>query len=69
MNRYFVQIRALISLFHMKSLMHTYIIHITLLALSYSTTEQLSKLNFTCGIHFIDLAVEMYLSYSLKMTV
>ena len=33
MNRYFVQIRALISLFDMKSLMHTYIIHITLLAL------------------------------------
>ena len=69
MNRYLVQIRALISLFHMKRLMQTYIIHITLLALCYSTTEQLNKLNFVSGTHFVDLAVEVYLSHFLKMTV
>lgn len=68
-NRYLVQIRALLSLFHAKRLTHAYIIHIILLALCYSTIEQLNKLNFISGTHFVDLAVEVYLSHSLQMTV
>jgi len=49
--------------------MRTYIIHIALLALCYSTTEQLNKLNFISGTHFVDLAFEVHLPHSLKMAV